>query len=105
MEASATTDELAQLAAHQADLGPPGPGLLAALPQLPLRLAGLPEHLQRSLYDAFQLQVRYHRPRHEATIRVTIRAESLDHITGKVAAVTSQQDAENRSHVLGAPST
>jgi site-specific DNA recombinase len=103
-EHCAKTDELAQLADDRADSGSPDPGLLAALPQLPLRLAGLPEHLQRGLYDAFQLQVRYHRPRHEVTIRVTVRADGLDHITGTVAAVTSQQNAENRSHVRGAPS-
>jgi site-specific DNA recombinase len=63
-EHRAKTDELARVAAHQDQPGSPDPGLLAALPQLPLRLAGLPEHLQRGLYDAFQLQVRYHRPRH-----------------------------------------
>ena len=45
------------------------------------------------MYDAFQLQVRYHRPRHEVTIRVTICADGVDHISGTVAAVTSQQGA------------
>jgi hypothetical protein len=33
-EHRAKSDELAQLAAHQAQPGPPDPGLLAALPQL-----------------------------------------------------------------------
>jgi site-specific DNA recombinase len=93
-EHRAKTDELAQLAGHQDQPGSPDPGLLAALPQLPLRLAGLPEHLQRGLYDAFQLQVRYHRPRHEVAIRVTIRADGLDHVNGTVAAITSQQNAQ-----------
>jgi Recombinase len=102
-EHRAKTDEFAQLAEHQDQPGSPDSGLLAALPELPLRLAGLPEHLQRGLYDAFQLQVRYHRPRHEVTIRVTIRADGLDYVNGTVAAITSQQNAENRSPVLGAP--
>jgi hypothetical protein len=62
-----------------------------------------PEHLQRSLYDAFQLQVRYHRPRHEVTIRVTIRADGLDHFNGTVAAITSQQNAGDRSLVVAPP--
>jgi hypothetical protein len=44
-------------------------------------------------HDAFQLQVRYHRPGHEVTIRVTIHAEGLDHVNGTVAANTSQQNA------------
>jgi site-specific DNA recombinase len=107
-EHRAKTGELAQLAAHQDQPGSPDPGLLAALPQLPLRLAGLPEHLRRSLYDAFQLQVRYHRPRHEVTIRVTIRADSLNHINGTVNAFKPQRAAEKKtetgSHVLSAPS-
>jgi hypothetical protein len=56
---------------------------------------GLPEHLRRSLYDAFQLQVRYHRPRHEVTIRVTICADSLNHINGTVNAIRPQgEDGE-----------
>jgi hypothetical protein len=106
-EHRAKTDELAQLADDSADAGSPDPGLLAALPQLPLRLCGLPEHVQR-LYDAFQLQVRYHRPRHEVTIRVTIRADSLNHINGTVNAIKPQGErekkTETRSHVVGAPS-
>jgi hypothetical protein len=53
------------------------PDLLARVPRLQLALGVLPEALQRSLYAAFQLQVRYHRPRHEVTIRVTIRADAL----------------------------
>jgi site-specific DNA recombinase len=108
-EHRAKTGELARLAGHQSEPGPPDPGLLAALPQLSLRLAGLPEqHLQRSLYDACQLQVRYHRRRHEVTIRVTMRADSLNHIKGTVNAIKSQGAAEKKtetgSHVLSAPS-
>ncbi len=107
-EHRARIGELVQLAAHQDQPGPPDPRLLATLPQLPLRLAGLPEHLQRSLYDAFQLQVRYHRPRHEVTIRVTIRADSLNHINGTVNAIRpqgeSEKKTETRSHVVSAPS-
>jgi site-specific DNA recombinase len=100
-EHRAKAAELARLAECQDQPDPPDPGLLAALSQLPLRLAGLPEHLQRDLYNAFQLQVRYHRPRYEVTIRVTIRAEGLDHV---VAAITSRQNAVDRSLVVGAPS-
>ena len=59
------------------------PGLLAALPQLPLRLAGLPEHLQRSLYTPSRSGSAITGPRHEVTSRVTIRADSLKHINGE----------------------
>jgi hypothetical protein len=95
-EHRAKTDELAQLADDSADAGSPDPGLLAALPQLPLRLSGLSEHLKRGLYDGFQLQVRYHRPRHEVTIRVTIRADSLNHINGTVNAIKPQGEREKK---------
>jgi hypothetical protein len=60
------------------------------------------------LYDAFQLQVRYHRPRHEVTIRVTIRADSLNHINGTVDAIKpprAEKKTETGSHVLSAPSS
>ena len=104
-EHRAKSAELARLADEPAEPGRGDPGLLQALPQLPLRFAELPEPLQRSLYEAFQLQARYHRPKHEVTIRVTIRAETLDGITSTVSEITAQQGKkENRSHVLGAPS-
>jgi len=66
----AHTEELAQLKAATPGHTRNDPDLLTGVPQLPLALGALPEALQRSLYDAFQLQVRYHRPRHEVTIRV-----------------------------------
>jgi hypothetical protein len=70
----------------------------------------LPEQLQRQLYDAFQLQVRYNRPRHEATIRVTLRAEALPGLEQMVRDAADRcgesgaASAGIRSHVLSAPS-
>jgi site-specific DNA recombinase len=69
----------AELAKHENTALEPtqaDPGLLDALPQLPLQFTDIPEPLQRTLYEAFQIQVRYHRPRHEVTIRASIRAET-----------------------------
>ncbi len=60
------------------------------MPQLPFVLGALPETLQRSLYDAFQLQLRYHRPRHEVSIRVTIRADALPSLTQLVKEAAGQ---------------
>ncbi|MFI0451188.1 hypothetical protein ACH34W_37645 [Actinomadura sp. 6N118] len=66
-----------------ADSGPAGRSATAAStggepsPQLAIRLGELSEELQRQLYDAFQLQVRYNKPRHEAVIRVTIREDTV----------------------------
>jgi site-specific DNA recombinase len=104
-EHRAKAAELARLTERPAEPATGDPDLLQALPQIPLRLADLPEPLQRSLYDAFQLQVRYHRPRHEVTIRATIRAETLDSISQAVSQITkNEKKPGNRSHVLGAPS-
>ena len=60
---------------------------------------------------AGQLQVRYHRPRHEVTIRVTIRAGALPTLTQLVKEAAGQpgipagngEPDDARSHVLGAP--
>jgi site-specific DNA recombinase len=81
------------------------------VPQLPLVLGVLPEALQRSLYDAFQIQVRYHRPRYEVTIRVTIRADALPSLMQLVKEAAGQpsipigngEPYDDRSHVLSAP--
>ena len=105
-EHRAKTAELTRLAEHPAEPALGGdPGLLQALPELPLRLADIPEPLQRSLYEASQLQVRYHRPGHEVTIRVAIRAETVDTISQAVNRIAEYDNKrEKRSHVLGAPS-
>jgi hypothetical protein len=104
-EHRAKAAELARLTERPAEPATGDPDLLQALPQIPLLLADLPEPLQRSLYDAFQLQVRYRRPRHEVTIRATIRAETLDSISQAVSQITkNEKKPGNRSHVLGAPS-
>ncbi|MFE9335536.1 recombinase family protein [Streptomyces sp. NPDC007063] len=51
-----------------------GTELLNALPQLTPRFAELPEAVQREIYDAFRLEVRYHRPRREIHLQVTVSA-------------------------------
>jgi hypothetical protein len=68
--------------------------LLELLPLLtPERLAAAPEPLLRTLFERFQLQVRYHKPQNRATIRVALSdldglLASLGDIEGGVA----QQD-------------
>jgi site-specific DNA recombinase len=52
--------------------------LLDALPHLDVDLALVPEEIQRQLYTAFGLEVRYSRPREEVTLRVTIPGYLLD---------------------------
>src|SRR5439155_19163965 len=51
------------------------PALLDLLPQRAIDPTLLPNDDQRQLYDAFHLQIRYDRTKHQATLRVTIYAE------------------------------
>ncbi|MGH3375682.1 MAG: hypothetical protein ACRDP6_13165 [Actinoallomurus sp.] len=55
--------------------------LLDQIPQAQADMTELPESLERELYDAFHLKVRYNRPRHEATIQVTIREDTISTFT------------------------
>jgi hypothetical protein len=110
-EHRARTEELAQIKAATPGHTNNDPDLLTRVPQLPLALAALPEALQRGLYDAFKLQVRYYRPRHEVTIRVTIRADALPGLARLVKEAAGQPSTSARSgspdvirsHVLSAP--
>ncbi len=52
--------------------------LLDALPHLDVDLSLVPEKVQRRLYSAFSLAVRYSRPREELTLRVTIPGHMVD---------------------------
>jgi site-specific DNA recombinase len=80
-------DAQTQLAQLSADSRPSGTdtSLLDELSQLPIRLAELPESLQRRLYDAFQLQIRYNKPRHEVMLRVTVQEETVRTLTAAAA--------------------
>ncbi|WP_405590028.1 recombinase family protein [Streptomyces sp. NBC_01190] len=123
-----------QLAEQLARLKTPKPAarhsdnaaLLEALPLLDVDLALVPEEIQRRLYTAFGLEVRYSRPREEVTLRVTIPGHQLDELTSvtrelapwnkKSDALTevsapdhdtqhgrTRQNRHARSHVVGAP--
>ncbi len=89
-----------QLAEQLARLNTPKPAagsgdtaaLLDALPRLDVDLALVPEEIQRRLYDAFGLEVRYSRPREEVTLRVTIPGNMVDGL----ASVTRSLDPWNK---------
>ncbi len=77
---------------------------------MPIRLADLTEDLQRRLYDAFQLQIRYSRSQHAVVLRITIREDTLHTITEATPASPAhrahdQQDPEDArsSHLLRGP--
>ena len=61
--------------------------MLDALPQREIDIRRLPEDQQRSIYEAFHLELRYNCLRKELTIRVTITADSAPAIAATVGAV------------------
>ncbi|MCX5321761.1 recombinase family protein [Streptomyces sp. NBC_00120] len=66
-------EQLAHLRAPQQAVRPAdSAALLDALPHLDMDLALVPEEIQRRLYSAFGLEVRYSRPREELTLWVMI---------------------------------
>jgi site-specific DNA recombinase len=68
--------------------------LLELLPLLTSeRLAAAPEPLLRTLFERFQLQVRYHRPQNRATVRVALSDDSLD---GLLASLDDIEGGEAR---------
>jgi hypothetical protein len=52
--------------------------LVEELPTVQFDLLQLPEEHQRRLFDAFQLELRYNRHLHQLTLRVTVRADTID---------------------------
>lgn len=55
--------------------------LLDALPEVRANLNDTPEPLQRALYEAYRLKIRYNDERREAQLSVTITNDTLDSLT------------------------
>ncbi len=69
--------------------------LLDVLPHLDVDLSLVPEKIQRRLYAAFGLEVRYSRPREEITLRVTIPGHMVDGLVS----VTRELEPWNKNRV------
>ncbi|WP_165970464.1 recombinase family protein [Actinomadura sp. 6K520] len=100
--------KLAEL--HTQDAEPPPnehhTELLDRLPHLQAHLAELPEHLQRHLYDAFHLQIRYHPNEHAITIRITISddtVETLAHASQTILAPALNESRDPQPPVTISP--
>jgi site-specific DNA recombinase len=78
---------LAELAA-QSDKPCGDPRLLDHLPVVEADLRKLPEDIERDLYAAFQLQVRYHHPSRRVTLRVTIDGDAIPKLTATSQSIT-----------------
>jgi hypothetical protein len=64
--------------------------LLDHIPLLGSGYPELPEELERRLYDAFQLKLRYNRTRHEATLQVTVREDTVKVLTAATQRIHRQ---------------
>ncbi|MGW7423653.1 recombinase family protein [Streptomyces sp. NPDC054813] len=87
-------EQLAHLESPKQAVRPDSAALLDALPHLDVDLALVPEEIQRRLYNAFGLEVRYSRPREELTLRVTIPGRLVD---GLVSAAREPEPWNKRS--------
>ena len=87
--------QLAGITAKPAAPTPSDPALLDRLPVLHANLDGLPEDLERELFDGFQLQVRYHQPTRRVTLRVTIDGQAIHRLAATSQAIMSRAPAPN----------
>ncbi len=81
------TQLLKELARQQEDTAPPDFELFDSLPQAAIDVTLLPQDQQRRLYDAFHLEIRYHAPTNDITLRVTIAAETAPVLAATTNAV------------------
>jgi hypothetical protein len=119
-ERRSLNSRLATLDTEAADRGGGNAALLDQLPQGAIDPTLLSEEEQRELFDAFHLQLRYDRPKHQVTLRVTIYAEALGALTDKIRSLESHESLKRvhsdetamvanapvstaRSHVVSAP--
>jgi hypothetical protein len=100
-EQHAKLAELRAVVARRPDADEQAVDLLELLPLLtPERLAAAPESLLRSLFERFQLQVRYHKPQRRATVRVALSDDSLD---GLLASVQDLEGGPARQDLAVSP--
>jgi hypothetical protein len=84
-EQQAKRADLRAVVAQRPDADEQSVDLLELLPLLtPERLAAAPEPLLRTLFEQFQLQVRYHKPQNRATVQVALSDDSLDGLLASV---------------------
>lgn len=81
--------------------------LLKELPRLATGLASVEENLQRKLFDAFTLELRYRVKTHEELIRITVKEDNLPAIKALTNAIADPPEGgsaiQDGSLVLCAP--
>jgi site-specific DNA recombinase len=85
-------DALGQPNAQHAQ--PQATDLLDQLPLLTTELGTMPPALQRRLYDAYRLKIRYSRARHAITLHVTVTADALPTLTATAQTIQGATSAD-----------
>lgn len=82
--------QLANLTDQKETVTSLNPALLDRLPIVQADLSRVPEDLERELFGAFQLQVRYHQPTRRVTLRATIDERALRQLIATTGRVLNQ---------------
>ncbi|MCK2221933.1 hypothetical protein MF672_050215 [Actinomadura sp. ATCC 31491] len=81
--------------------------MLEGLPQVAANLSTIGEDLQRKLFDAFNLELRYRADAHKVLIRITVKESSMPLIMTLTREIATSANAEkgitDDSLLLSAP--
>jgi site-specific DNA recombinase len=95
--------QLAELTDQKETVTSLNPALLDRLPIVQADLSRLPEDLERELFGAFQLQVRYHQPTHRVTLRATIDERALRQLIATTGKIVNQDPHGATQETQGEP--
>ena len=81
------TQQIADIVRQQAEEAPPDVDLIDDLPIADIDVTQLPEGLQRQLYDAFHLEIRYDHPNNALNLRVTLDAATVPALANAITEI------------------
>jgi site-specific DNA recombinase len=97
--------QLADLTDQKETVTSLNPALLNRLPIVQADLSRLPEDLERELFGAFQLQVRYHQPTRRVTLRASIDERALRQLIATTGKIVNQDPPGAAQETNGEPSS
>ena len=76
--------------------------LLDQLPLLDVDLLDASHHILRALFEAFRLEVRYHKDDHHALVRAAIAKDTIDYLDTNVIPLFAEQSAKENGRTVNA---
>ena len=76
--------------------------LLDHLPLLDVDLLDASHHILRALFEAFRLEVRYHKDDHHALVRAAIAKDTIDYLDTNVIPLFAEQSAKENGRTVNA---